>query len=62
VDFLEVEWGPVRTCIFNLADAAVVLGAALWVLSPVWALLRPLFRTSREGMSRREKTRPSMIQ
>lgn len=60
VDFLEVEWGPVRTCIFNLADVAVVLGMALGILSLVAALLRPLFGAPLEGKSRRKRTRPPL--
>lgn len=33
VDFLNVGFGPVRTGVFNLADVAIMAGAALFVLA-----------------------------
>jgi|SRR5215831_7002930 len=33
VDFLNVGVGPVRTGVFNVADAAIVLGATIYVLA-----------------------------
>jgi len=36
VDFVSVGWGPIRTGIFNLADAAITAGALLFL----WAALR----------------------
>ena len=36
VDFVSVGWGPLRTGIFNLADAAITAGALLFL----WASLR----------------------
>ena len=42
VDFMNVGIGPVRTGIFNVADVAILVGAALVALSPAWR------RTSRQ--------------
>lgn len=36
VDFLNLGWGAYRTCVFNVADAAIVSGGALFVLSTSW--------------------------
>ncbi len=36
VDFLNLGWGSYRTCVFNVADAAIVTGAALFLLSVLW--------------------------
>ncbi len=36
VDFLNLGWGSYRTCIFNVADAAIVSGVVLFLLSLVW--------------------------
>jgi signal peptidase II len=36
VDFMNVGIGPVRTGIFNVADIAILVGAALVALSPAW--------------------------
>lgn len=36
VDYVSLGWGPVRTGIFNLADAAITAGALLFL----WASLR----------------------
>jgi signal peptidase II len=33
VDFLNIGVGPVRTGVFNVADAAIMLGAAIFVLA-----------------------------
>ncbi len=38
VDFLSLGWGGFRTAIFNLADAAITIGAVLFVISIVWHL------------------------
>ena len=35
-DFLNLGWGSYRTCIFNVADAAIVSGVVLFLLSLVW--------------------------
>ena len=45
VDFLNVGWGGFRSGIFNVADAAIIAGLWLFVLSIVWNL-RP--RASRK--------------
>jgi signal peptidase II len=37
VDFLNVGVGPVRTGIFNVADVAIMAGAALMLLAEVQA-------------------------
>ncbi len=36
VDYMSIGWGPLRTGIFNLADAAITAGALLFI----WANLR----------------------
>jgi signal peptidase II len=36
VDFINVGVGPVRTGIFNVADMAIMVGAAVLLLSQVW--------------------------
>jgi signal peptidase II len=46
VDFLSLGWGGLRTAIFNVADAAITIGASLLIISVVWnlgvsALIRP---------------------
>lgn len=33
IDFLNLGWGHYRTCIFNVADAAIVSGVVLFLLS-----------------------------
>ncbi|MHC1744765.1 MAG: signal peptidase II [Syntrophobacteraceae bacterium] len=33
IDFLNLGWGTYRTCIFNVADAAIVSGGVLFLLS-----------------------------
>ncbi len=39
VDFLSLGWDGFRTCVFNVADAAIVTGAALFLLSVlVWSV------------------------
>jgi len=38
VDFLSVGWGGLRTAIFNVADAAITIGAMLLVISVLWNL------------------------
>ncbi len=40
VDFLSFHWGWLRTDIFNLADVAIVVGAALFLLSAAAGILR----------------------
>jgi signal peptidase II len=35
VDFLNIGIGPVRTGVFNVADAAIMLGAAIFVLAEI---------------------------
>jgi signal peptidase II len=40
VDFLSFHWGWLRTDIFNLADVAVVVGAALFLLNAAAGILR----------------------
>lgn len=41
VDFLNVGVGPVRTGIFNVADMAIMLGAAVMLFAEVRAARRP---------------------
>ena len=41
VDFLNVGVGPVRTGIFNVADVAIMLGAALILIAEIRAARRP---------------------
>ena len=41
VDFLNVGVGPVRTGIFNVADVAIMLGAALMLIAEIRAAGRP---------------------
>jgi signal peptidase II len=36
VDFMNVGIGPVRTGVFNVADVAIMTGAALFVLGQAW--------------------------
>jgi signal peptidase II len=36
VDFLELGWGRYRTCLFNVADIAVVAGVSLAVVELLW--------------------------
>jgi len=36
VDFLSLGWGGLRTAIFNVADAAITVGAVLFLLSMLW--------------------------
>lgn len=38
VDFLNLGWGAYRTCIFNVADAAIVSGSVLFTLSALMGL------------------------
>jgi signal peptidase II len=38
VDFLSLGWGGVRSAIFNVADAAITMGAALFFISILWSL------------------------
>ena len=38
IDFLSVGWGGFRSAIFNLADAAITIGAVFFVISIVWHL------------------------
>ena len=47
VDFLNVGWGGFRSGIFNVADAAIIIGLWLFVLSVAWSL-RP--RPSRRSL------------
>jgi signal peptidase II len=39
VDFLSLGWGGFRTAIFNVADAAITVGTALFLLSILRSLL-----------------------
>jgi len=41
VDFLNVGVGPVRTGIFNVADVAIMLGAAVMLIAEIRAVRRP---------------------
>jgi len=41
VDFLNVGVGPVRTGIFNVADVAIMLGAAVLLIAEIRAAWRP---------------------
>lgn len=47
VDFVYLNLGGYRTGIFNVADVAISLGAALFLVGAVWRLL--------SGRSRREQ-------
>jgi signal peptidase II len=47
VDFLNLGWGSYRTCIFNVADAAIVSGVALFMASVSWRLTSLVTRGSR---------------
>jgi signal peptidase II len=38
VDFLNIGVGPVRTGVFNVADVAIMLGAAIFVLAEIRSL------------------------
>lgn len=49
VDFITVGWGGFRTCIFNLADVAIVLGLILLVPGLIWQILRPAVRRAGAG-------------
>lgn len=49
VDFLNFSWGGFQPYIFNVADAAIVAGAALVLAGGAWALGRRAFRAKREG-------------
>ena len=40
IDFVSLGWGGLRSAIFNVADAAITIGAVLLVVSIVW-YLRP---------------------
>jgi len=49
VDFLSIGWGGFRSAIFNVADAAITMGAALFFISILWSLCsspphRPILR------------------
>jgi signal peptidase II len=49
VDFLSLGWGGFRSAIFNVADAAITMGAALFFISILWRLCsspphRPILR------------------
>jgi signal peptidase II len=53
VDFLNIGVGPIRTGIFNLADVAIMMGAALLVLAaPISRTLIPLRYGSLESNRR----------
>ena len=41
VDFLNLGVGPVRTGIFNVADVAIMLGAAVMLIAEIRAARRP---------------------
>ena len=42
VDFLNIGWGAFRSGIFNMADVAIVGGTALFILSLLGKLRRPV--------------------
>jgi signal peptidase II len=52
IDFLNIGWGPYRTCIFNVADAAIVSGMVLFMLSASWHAGTCLARNSRRSVAR----------
>lgn len=52
VDFLNLGWGAYRTCIFNVADAAIVSGGGLFLLSSSWYFARLLARNGRRSVGR----------
>jgi signal peptidase II len=39
VDFLNVGWGSFRTCIFNVADAAISIGFVLFAAGIAWNVI-----------------------
>jgi len=48
VDFVSLGWDGLRTAIFNVADAAITIGAILLLISVVWNLsLSALAKTIR---------------
>jgi signal peptidase II len=49
VDFMNVGIGPVRTGVFNVADVAIVTGAALFVLREVWPRRSPASVRAADG-------------
>jgi signal peptidase II len=49
IDFLNLGWGAYRTCIFNVADGAIVTGAVLFSLSVLWQSGSHLIRSSRRS-------------
>ncbi len=44
VDFLKIDWGPLQSYLFNVADAAIGAGVALTFLGAVCAFARLVSR------------------